>query len=84
MKNGNGQDEEFGTSDLYFAAYLQTVGLSMVRINREDKKRIFFVFDTRAFAIEDLRTSWINGTAKVAAQQYAANIKSLKSVVHME
>lgn len=73
---------EFRTPDLYFAAYLQTAGVEMKRTEREHN-RMFFVFDTTIANLDDLKTAWFNNTGKVAAQPYAHNLKSLKSVVHM-
>lgn len=76
-KNG-----EFKTPDLYFAAYLQVAGVEMKRTDRESG-RVYFVFDTSITNIDELKTGWINNTAKVPAQPYAHAIKSLKSVCHM-
>jgi len=74
--------DEFKTPDLYFAAYLQTAGVEMKRTDRENG-RVFFCFDTSIVDIEELKTAWFNNTGKVAAQPYAHNVKSLKSVCHM-
>jgi len=73
---------EFRTPDLYFAAYLQTAGVEMVRTDRESG-RVYFVFDSTIADIDGLKTGWFNNTGKVAAQPYAHNVKSLKSVCHM-
>jgi hypothetical protein len=74
---------EFRTADLYYAAYLQTAGVEMVRTDREANGRVYFVFDSTIANLDELKTAWINNTGKVAAQPYAHNVKSLKSVVHM-
>jgi hypothetical protein len=79
QKNSN----EFSTPDLYFAAYLQTAGVEMIRTDRVNN-RVFFVFDTTIAPLEDLKAAWFNNTGKVAAQPYAHNVKSLKSAVHMQ
>jgi len=73
---------EFRTPDLYFAAYLQTAGVEMKRTDR-DGGRVYFIFDATLSNIDELKTAWFNNTGKVAAQPYAHNIKSLKSVCHM-
>ncbi len=73
---------EFKTPDLYFAAYLQTANVEMKRTDRENG-RVYFVFDATLSNIDELKTGWFNNTAKVPAQPYAHNIKSLKSVCHM-
>jgi len=76
------EQREFRTPDLYFAAFLQTAGVELKRTDRENA-RVFFVFSTEIADIEELKTGWFNNTAKVAAQPYANNVKSLKSVCHM-
>jgi hypothetical protein len=73
---------EFRTPDLYFAAYLQTAGVEMIRTDRQNN-RVFFIFDTSIANVDELKTAWFNNTGKVSAQPYAHNIKSLKSVCHM-
>ena len=83
MSNRDLTKPEFKTPDLYFAAYLQTAGVEMVRTDREGN-RVFFVFDTSVADVDGLKTAWFSNTGKVAAQPYAHNIRSLKSVVHMQ
>jgi hypothetical protein len=81
-KNGT---SDFKTSDLYFAAYLQTAGVEMTRTERSaDTGKVFFVFDTSIANIEELKAAWFNNSGKVAANPYAYAIKSLKSVCHMK
>lgn len=78
----NTREREFRTPDLYFAAFLQTAGVELKRTDRENN-RVFFVFSTEIANIDELKTGWFNNTAKVPAQPYANNVKSLKSVCHM-
>lgn len=73
---------EFSTPDLYFAAYLQTAGVELVKHERHEG-RIYFFFDTSIANIEELKTAWFNNTGKIAAQPYAHAVKSLKSICHM-
>lgn len=83
-RNGNVlKSGEFKTPDLYFAAYLQTAGVEMKRCDRESG-RVYFVFDATIANIEELKVAWFNNTGKVAAQPYAHNVKSLKSICHMQ
>ena len=72
----------FRTPDLYFAAYLQTAGVELKRTDRENN-RVFFVFDASIANIDELKKGWFGNSAKVPAQPYANNIKSLKSICHM-
>jgi hypothetical protein len=75
---------EFKTSDLYFAAYLQTAGVEMKRTERApDSGKVFFVFDSSVSDVDELKAAWFNNTGKVAANPYAYNLKTLKSLVHM-
>jgi hypothetical protein len=82
--NGNGNGE-IRTSDLYFAAYLQTAGVPMKRTERPgDNGKVYFVFDTSITNIEELKTAWFNNSGKVAANPYAYNVKSLKALCHLK
>jgi Domain of unknown function (DUF5659) len=82
--NGNGNGE-IRTSDLYFAAYLQTAGVPMKRTERATENgKVYFVFDTTIANIEELKTAWFNNSGKVAANPYAYNVKSLKALCHLK
>ena len=71
------------TSDLYFAAYLQTAGVEMKRTERSaEGGKIYFIFDTSIANIEELKTAWFNNSGKVPANPYAHAVKSLKSLCH--
>jgi len=74
---------EFRTSDLYFAAYLQTAGVAMVRTERNGSGKVHFIFDTSMSNINELKNAWVNQSGKVAGLPYANNIKNLKSICHM-
>ena len=75
---------EFKTSDLYFAAYLQTAGVELKRTDRHaESGKVFFVFDTTVSNVDELKAAWFNNTGKVAANPYAHNLKTLKSLCHM-
>lgn len=74
---------DFRTSDLYFAAYLQTAGVEMKRTERSaEGGKIYFIFDTSIANIEELKTAWFNNSGKVPANPYAHAVKSLKSLCH--
>lgn len=75
--------DEFRSPDLYFSAYLQVAGLTMVRTETKDG-RVFFVFDTSVGDIDTLKEAWFNHGGKVPALPYANAIKSLKSLCHMK
>jgi hypothetical protein len=79
-----GNAPEFRTSDLYFAAYLKTAGVEMRRAERSTSGKVQFVFDTSIANIDELTSGWVNNSGKVPANTYAFNIKSLKSICHMQ
>jgi hypothetical protein len=74
---------EFRTSDLYFAAYLQVAGVQMLRTDRNATGKVSFIFDMSIANIEELKGAWFNQSGKVPALPYANAIKSLKSICHM-
>lgn len=74
---------EFATSDLYFAAYLQTAGVPMKRTPRNGSGKVSFIFDTTVVNLNELRQAWFSQTGKIAALPFANNVKSLKSICHM-
>ena len=78
-----GVDNEFRTSDLYFAAYLQVAGVTMLRTDRNGNGKVSFVFDKSVSNVEELKNAWFAHTGKVPALQYANSIKTLKSICHM-
>jgi hypothetical protein len=76
-------ENEFRTSDLYFAAYLQVAGVTMTRTDRNGSGKVSFIFDTSISNIEELKNAWFSQVGKVAALPYANAVKTLKSVCHM-
>lgn len=79
----SGSGDEYRTSDLYFAAYLQTAGVPMIRHDRNGNGKVSFIFDTSISNIDELKTAWISRNGKVAAMPYADSIKGLKALCHM-
>jgi len=80
MKNN---ENEYHTTDLYFAAYLQVAGVRMIRTDKQGSGRLSFVFDDTISNIEELKTAWFNQTGKVSALNYANTVKNLKHICHM-
>jgi hypothetical protein len=76
-------ENDFRTSDLYFAAYLQVAGVQMLRTDRNGNGKVTFIFDTSIANVEELKAAWFNQSGKVSALPYANAIKSLKSICHM-
>ena len=73
------------TADLYFAAYLCTVGLPYTtKPTGNPSGKIHFVFEADdADEARSLQTGWFDASAKVSAQEYATKVKMLKSLVHV-
>ena len=83
MTTRTGPETDFRTSDLYFAAYLQTAGVEMKRTERgPENGKVYFIFDTSIANLEELRAAWYNNQGKVAANPFSHAIKSLKSLCH--
>lgn len=85
MKNDTSNDSgEYETTDLYYAAYLQTVGAPMLRTDRQGNgNRLTFVFGTDVVNIKELKAAWFNQTGRVSALLFSNNIKALKHQCHM-
>ncbi len=74
---------EYRTADLYYAAYLQTAGVEMLRNERDSSTgRVYFFFDTTSVDMDSLRNGWVGKTSKIVAMDYANNLKTLKGVCH--
>jgi hypothetical protein len=69
------------TTDLYFAAFLQTFGLPLVGTPREGT-RVYFEFDSSLCDYETVKNAWYTGQGKVSARDMSNNIKNLKSLCH--
>lgn len=74
---------EFPTSDLYFAAYLQVAGVPMVRTEKNGSGKVSFIFDTSTSNLGELKNAWFSQQGRIQALPYANAIKSLKSICHM-
>jgi hypothetical protein len=82
MKNDT-LNVEYSTHDLYYAAYLQTAGVRLIRTDKQGSGRLSFIFDSTMSNIEELKTAWFNQSGRVSALQYANSIKNLKHICHM-
>jgi hypothetical protein len=74
-------NNEFFTTDLYLAAYIQTARINMIRSDKDERGRVLFVFDSSDHTnFEFVRNNWFDHSASVPAQEYANNIRSLKAL----
>lgn len=83
MTSKNQNADEFRTSDLYFAAYLQVAGVPMTRTEKNGSGKVSFIFDTSTSNMSELKNLWFSQNGKIQALPYANAIKSLKSICHM-
>jgi hypothetical protein len=72
------------TSDLYFAAFLQTVGMHVLTTEREASGKTYWVFDASDVDYEERRVQWFNNTGLVPANAFSYAIKQLKAMVHQK
>ena len=71
-------DDEYGTSDLYFAAFLAARGVPLR--DAIPGARCTFVFDA-SDQIDDLRFAWINGQDdNVSASRFAERVRQFKAL----
>lgn len=74
-------DGLYKTSDLYYAAFLKVAGVKLLEPLREGK-RVTFVFESSE-AIRDLKRDYFTRSAKVSALDFADEIRSMKSLIHL-
>ena len=74
-------DGRYRTSDLYYSAYLKVAGVPFLGTEREGT-RVVFLFEASE-TLKDLKASYFNRTAKVAALTYTDEIKAMKTLTFM-
>jgi hypothetical protein len=80
----NQQNNRYRTADLYYAAYLCVAGVSLIEVKKEVEgrdKRVYFYFE-HTDALKDLKRDYFNRKGKVAALQYADEVRSMKQQTH--
>jgi len=76
-------DELIKTSDLYFAAYLQSIGCKIINTEKDGAKNIFTFKDDQKR--DNLKENYFNEDAQsaVPALRFANNVRSLKTMVYV-
>jgi hypothetical protein len=69
------------TKDLYLAAALHCEGCRFVGIDKTDRTRMVFTFEGGENADRVVR-EWYQATLVVSATNYAASIRTCKSLIH--
>jgi hypothetical protein len=71
----------YKTSDLYFAAYLKTSGVELLKTELVGRK-VMFVFE-KPPSFKDLKREYFNRTSRVPALTFVDEIRSLKNMTFM-
>jgi len=71
----------YKTSDLYFAAYLKTLGMELLKTERDGRK-VIFVFEKKS-SFKDLKREYFNRTSRVTALTFVDEIRTLKALTYM-
>lgn len=71
----------YKTSDLYFAAYLKTLGMELLKTETKGRK-VVFVFE-KIEAFKDLKREYFNRSSRVPALTFVDEIRSLKALTYM-
>src|SRR5512147_1253624 len=69
------------TKDLYLAAALHCEGVRFLGIDKSDRTRMIFKFEGGELA-DRVEREWYQGTLVVSASNYAASIRTSKSLIH--
>lgn len=73
--------DDYETSDLGLAAALLTYGIELVRINKDNPKRVIFVFVDSADTRFGIEAFWA-GNLKLDVLSYFDSTKRLKSRIY--
>jgi len=77
------KDSNYRTPDLYLAAFLRTAGCIQDGHEKGEDRRTYFIFEPNT-DIPRLRGDYYNGKAKVCPLAFANNLRTLKSILHMD
>lgn len=82
---GNDEIVPYKTSDIYFAAYLCAVDITLKKTEHEDenKKKVVFVFDVLKKDLQQHKTNFFGGGGQVKAQKFVQALRSLKSMCYV-
>lgn len=69
------------TYDLGLAAALITKGYQILKVDKENPKKVEFTFQDRK-SIEETATNYFNGKLEVEPQSYFNNIKTIKNRIY--
>lgn len=81
--NDEKNENNFGTSDFYLAAFLVAKGLKLNNVDRNDPRRFVFVFDDVKHR-EKLVQDFLFGNSEVEPKSFAGAIKNLKHLLYAD
>lgn len=76
-------ENNFGTSDFYLAAFLAAKGLKLNHVDRNDPRRFVFVFENVKHR-EKLVQDFLFGDAEVEPKSFVGAIKNLKNLLYLD
>ena len=72
---------DYQTSDLYFAAYLISLGQVVKGVSGEDRRKVF-LFDITP-VIDKAKSDWMDGRAMVDASKYSRCVATCKRMLYL-
>lgn len=75
------KDGQYGTHDLYLAAFLKVVGVVHVTTERQGYKAVF-IFEGKLEALKLQVDSYYKDTLKVKPHEFSTAIRYFKSIIH--
>ena len=77
----NDENGKLGTSDFYFAAYCLAQGFKIEEINRDNPRRMIFVFGDIKHG-DQLAEDFLYGRTSVEPKRFAQAIRELKQLLY--
>lgn len=73
----------YKTKDLYLVSYLVLSGIKITKLERGDRNRFFFFFESNT-KLQELADLFYARKATVTPQEYAVAMKQVKSMMYNE
>lgn len=75
---------EYRTKDFYISAALQTCGLKLVSLDRNDPQRVEFVFEDPNDEAHRIVNDYWDGKLQLDAFQFVSSVKLIKSRLYSQ
>lgn len=73
--------DQYETSDFGLATAILTTGIKLVGVNKNNPRRVFFVFQMSKELTESIDNYW-TGNLKLPANAFMDNVKYLKALIY--